>query len=81
MLSCGYVVEGCDCENVVKLDVGGGKNVVAFGFSTGVVGMKKNWLPEGDSGVSAGKCMLLDILGLGSRYGSGELSPSGPLGM
>ena len=61
--------------------MGGGKNEVALGFSTGVVGMKKNPLPDGDSGVSPGKCILLDILGLGSRYGSGELRPRGPLGI
>lgn len=49
----------------MKLDVGGGKNVAAF---TGVVGMKKNWLlQEGDRGVSPGKCILLDMLGLGRR--------------
>jgi hypothetical protein len=51
----------------VKLEVGGGKKVVAFGFSTGVEGMKKNWLLEGDRGVSPGKCILLDMLGLGRR--------------
>lgn len=50
----------------MKLVVGGGKNA-AFGLSTGVVGMKKNWLLEGDSGVSPGKCILLDMLGLGRR--------------
>lgn len=61
--------------------MGGGKNDVAPGFNTGVVGMKKNPLPEGDNGVNPGKCILLDMLGLGRRYGSGELRPSGPLGI
>ena len=37
VLSCGYVVEGCENE-----EVGGGKKVAALGLRTGVVGMKKN---------------------------------------
>ena len=67
VLSWGYVVAGCDWENAAKLEVGGGKKEVALGLRTGVVGMKKNPLPEGESGVSPGKCMLLDMLGLGRR--------------
>jgi hypothetical protein len=67
VLGCGYVVGGWECEKEAKLEVGAGKNVVAPGLSTGVVGMKKNWLPEGERGVSPGKCILLEMLGLGRR--------------